>query len=63
MKHIDTVTIDRHPLTILGDEPVLQLLERAHDTRVPMAIVRDRSGATIGVVTSIDLVQLILGRE
>jgi CBS domain containing-hemolysin-like protein len=62
-KHIDTVTIDRHPLTILGDEPVLQLLERAHDTRVPMAIVRDHSGATIGVVTSIDVVQLIFGLQ
>ena len=61
-KHIDSVTIDRHPLTVFADDSVLQLVERAHDTRVPMAIVRDRSGAIIGVVTSIDLVRLILGR-
>ena len=62
-RRIDPKTLEREPLTVPEDASVLQLVEQVRGARVPMAIVRDPSGAIKGVVTPSDLLQVLLGEE
>jgi putative hemolysin len=60
-RRIDLATLERAPLTIPDDRSVLEIAERIRAARVPLAVVRDRSGGIQGVITPTDLLGAILG--
>ena len=60
---IDPETLERKPLIVPEDGSILQMVEQVRHARVPMAIVKDRSGKIKGVVTPTDLLEVILGKD
>jgi predicted tellurium resistance membrane protein TerC len=59
---INPDTLEKEPLTSPEDGSVLDLVEQLRNARVPMAIVKDSGGKLMGVVTSTDLLETILGK-
>ena len=58
---IDPARLEKTPLSFPEEGSILDLVEKLRDASVPMAIVHGSGGALTGIVTSTDLLEIILG--